>query len=68
MFEVSQKRASPGFMIDRCTNVTIEVAIWTFADAKRPVHVQRQRRVSIDLELATARGHAIGVLPNDHPP
>lgn len=54
MFEVGEERAAPSLLIDRRTNMTVEVAIWALADAKRPVHVKGQRRVSMQFQLGTA--------------
>ena len=65
MFEVSKERDAPSFLIDRGTNMTIEVAIWALADAKRPVHVKRKPRVSLQFQLGTARCR-FSALANDH--
>ena len=47
MFEVSQKRVTPDVLINGGADMAIEVAVWTFADAKRPVDIERQRRVIV---------------------
>jgi hypothetical protein len=41
MREVGEKRVAPGVLIDGYADMAIEVAIRAFADAKRPVDVER---------------------------
>ena len=43
MRKVRKQRFMPFVLVDARPDVTIEIAIRAFADAKRPMNVQRQR-------------------------
>ena len=44
MNKIGEQSVAPRFLIDRITDVAIEVAIGAFADAEGPMDIERDRR------------------------
>ena len=75
MGQVRQKRLAPLILVDRGADMTVEVAIWAFADAERPVDIQSQwlRRSSaihfwLDSKVAHDAPGSYGPCPCDFQP
>ena len=58
MCKVGEQRLSPCVLVDGQADVTVEVAIRAFADAKRPVDVESQRFAGHSRSAATSLPNA----------
>src|SRR5205085_3637113 len=54
MSQVREQGLAPLVLVDRGTNMAVEVAIRAFADAERPVDVKRQRVAAHSFSAATS--------------
>src|SRR4051812_15237392 len=53
MSEVGEQRLAPSVLVDAVADMAVEVAIGAFADAKRPVDVERQGLAAHSSSAAT---------------
>src|SRR5207237_9779123 len=56
--EVGKQGVAPCLLVDACANVAVEVAIRAFADAERPVDVERERLAGHSLSAASSLRNA----------
>src|SRR5687768_681554 len=60
MGEILEQRVAPLVLVDPGADMAVEVAIRTFADAERPMHIERQRRFcsrGVQFGLDSKAGH-----------